>query len=96
MAKGTVLVCDDDELIIDLLQFKLQARDYDVLTARDGNEALRTLSRDAVTIVESINSLLALHYPDCEVIVINDGSKDKAAATSPSNTRRSPRPAGRR
>jgi len=32
---------------------------------------------EEVTIVESINSLLALHYPQFEVIVINDGSKDK-------------------
>ena len=29
------------------------------------------------TIVDSLRSLLALHYPDFEVIVCNDGSKDK-------------------
>jgi DNA-binding response OmpR family regulator len=35
-----ILVCDDDEMLVDLLQYRLEARGFAVLVARDGGEAL--------------------------------------------------------
>lgn len=35
-----ILVCDDDELLVDLLQYRLEARGFEVLVARDGGQAL--------------------------------------------------------
>jgi len=35
-----ILVCDDDPLLVDLLNYRLSARGYRVATARDGEEAL--------------------------------------------------------
>jgi DNA-binding response OmpR family regulator len=36
----TILVCDDDPLLVDIVAFRLQARDFVVEVARDGAEAL--------------------------------------------------------
>jgi CheY-like chemotaxis protein len=41
-----VLVCDDDELLADLLEHKLSSRGYRVTIARDGREALALLAED--------------------------------------------------
>lgn len=38
--KTKILVCDDDEMLVDLLEFRLGARGYDVVVARDGGEAI--------------------------------------------------------
>lgn len=36
----TILVCDDDDLLVDLLEYRLSGRGFEVLVARDGGEAL--------------------------------------------------------
>lgn len=36
-----ILIVDDDELLLELLQFKLEARGYEVVSARDGEAALQ-------------------------------------------------------
>lgn len=35
-----ILVCDDDPLLLDIVKFRLSARDFDVEVAADGAEAL--------------------------------------------------------
>ena len=48
-----ILVCDDDPLLLDLVQFKLTARGYDSSAARDGGEAMAALAEqipDAVVL----------------------------------------------
>ena len=48
-----ILVCDDDELLTELLQFRLEAKGFDVTVAGDGREALdniRLARPDAVVL----------------------------------------------
>jgi DNA-binding response OmpR family regulator len=41
-----ILVCDDDELLVDLLTYRLAAKGYDVTAARDGGEALERIAQE--------------------------------------------------
>lgn len=43
----TILVCDDDPLLVDLLEFRLASRGFTVLVARDGAAAVDIATRDA-------------------------------------------------
>jgi len=38
--KRRILVCDDDEMLVDLLVYRLEARGFEVLVARDGGQAI--------------------------------------------------------
>lgn len=44
----TVLVCDDDPLLVDLLEFRLVSRGFTVLVARDGSEAMAIAGNEAL------------------------------------------------
>lgn len=41
-----VLVCDDDPLLLDLLEYRLTGRGFRVVTARDGGEVLRRVDEE--------------------------------------------------
>lgn len=40
VTKKTILVCDDDELLVELLTYRLENKGYDVSIARNGAEAV--------------------------------------------------------
>jgi DNA-binding response OmpR family regulator len=42
----TILICDDDELLVELLSFRLSAKGYGVLIARDGAEAVEVATSE--------------------------------------------------
>jgi DNA-binding response OmpR family regulator len=47
MPQETILLADDDEMIVDVLRYRLEAEGYTVIVARDGEEALHlALSAD--------------------------------------------------
>lgn len=49
----SILVCDDDPLLVDILKFRLKSRGYHVHVATDGSEALaqvQSVSPDAIVL----------------------------------------------
>jgi len=51
MAKKKILLVDDEPQVIDILKIKFESRDYEVISAFDGREALekaREVSPDAI------------------------------------------------
>ena len=77
MGSGFVLICDDDPLLIELLEHRLGQRGYETAVARDGGEALAFLAGrppDAVI----LESMLAVHdgYVVLRRIRENDRLKD--------------------
>ena len=48
---NTVLVVDDEQAIVDIIKFNLEREGYEVLTAKDGKDALNTLAENSVNLV---------------------------------------------
>ena len=41
-----ILICDDDPLLVDLVEYRLAARGFDIVVAKDGGEAMAKLAQD--------------------------------------------------
>ena len=56
MAADLVLIADDEPLLTDLLEFRLGARGFDTVVARDGREALSRFeeSRPAAVVLDAM------------------------------------------
>ncbi len=50
-AKAKILVCDDDPLLLELMDFRLQAKGYAVVKAKDGAEALEMVRSERPDLV---------------------------------------------
>ena len=50
-AKGTVLIAEDDLTLRDMYQIRLEAEDFRVLTAANGEEALRIMQKEKLDMV---------------------------------------------
>jgi len=64
------------------------ARDLDVIVrspATPGISLIVPAYNEAATIQESVRALLSLNYPEYEVVVVNDGSKDGTVAVAIEN-----------
>ena len=60
-----ILLVDDEEAILKLLRFPLEKEGYQVVTARDGDEALETFARESFDVV--ILDIMLPHVDGMEV-----------------------------
>ena len=49
--KAKVLICDDDPLLLELMEFRLAAKGYEVVRAADGGEALAKAVHEAPDVI---------------------------------------------
>lgn len=75
--KKRVLVCDDDPVILRLLEVNLELEGYDVLSATNGLEAVEVATaNDPDLVILDIMMPRMDGYEACERIKANDKTKD--------------------
>ena len=75
--KKTILICDDDPVILRLLQVNLELEGYTVLLAHDGAEAVETATQESPDLVILDIMMPRMDgYQACEAIKAADGTSD--------------------
>ena len=76
-AKKRVLICDDDPVILRLLQVNLEIEGYDVVAAHHGEEAVRlAISENPDAVILDIMMPRMDGYEACKQIKANESTKD--------------------
>ena len=77
MAKGKILVVDDEIYIVHILDFSLGIEGYEVMTALDGEQALAKVSQDKPDLIVLDIMMPKLDgYETCKALKSNPGTKD--------------------
>ena len=77
MAKGKILVVDDEIYIVHILDFSLGIEGYEVMTALDGEQALAKVAQDKPDLIVLDIMMPKLDgYETCKALKSNPGTKD--------------------
>ena len=77
MAKGKILVVDDEIYIVHILDFSLGMEGYEVMTALDGEAALAKVAQDKPDLIVLDIMMPKLDgYETCKALKSNPGTKD--------------------
>jgi len=77
VAKGKILVVDDEIYIVHILDFSLGIEGYEVMTALDGEQALAKVSQDKPDLIVLDIMMPKLDgYETCKALKSNPGTKD--------------------
>jgi two-component system alkaline phosphatase synthesis response regulator PhoP len=76
MAKGKILVVDDEIYIVHILDFSLGMEGYEVLTASDGEQALETAQREQPDLIVLDIMMPKLDgYETCKLLKADDRTR---------------------
>jgi len=77
VAKGKILVVDDEIYIVHILDFSLGIEGYEVMTALDGEQALAKVEQDKPDLIVLDIMMPKLDgYETCKALKSNPGTKD--------------------